>query len=130
MAAFMTRFASETHALLRIVAGLLFLCHGASKLFGFPVPAPAGAPAFVIYVAGSIELVGGILVLIGYQTRWAAFLCSGLMAAAYWMAHGMTALLPIANQGELAALYCFIFLYLSARGAGIWSVDAAMGNEK
>ena len=127
MAAFMNRFGSETHALLRIVAGLLFLWHGASKLFGFPVPTPEGAPAFVIYVAGSIELVGGILVMIGLQTRWAAFLCSGLMAAAYWMAHGMNALLPIQNQGELAALYCFVFLYLSANGAGIWSVDAAMG---
>ena len=130
MAAFMTRFASETHALLRIVVGLLFLCHGASKLFDFPVPAPAGAPAFVIYVGGSIELFGGILVMIGYQTRWAAFLCSGLMAAAYWMAHGMNALFPIQNQGELAALYCFAFLYLSAHGAGIWSVDAARGGEK
>jgi len=128
MAAFMKRFAAETHALLRIVAGLLFLWHGASKLLDFPVPAPAGAPPFVLYVAGPIELFGGILVMIGYQTRSAAFLCSGLMAAAYWMAHGMNALLPIQNQGELAALYCFVFLYLSARGAGIWSVDAAIGD--
>ena len=61
--------------------------------------------------------------LIGWQTRWAAFLCSGLMAAAYWMAHGMQGLLPLVNQGELAALYCFVFLFIAARGPGIWSLD-------
>jgi putative oxidoreductase len=125
MAAFMTPYAAQTHALLRIVAGLLFLWHGSSKLFGFPTPTPAEAPAFVIYIAGPIELFGGILVLIGLQTRWAAFLCSGLMAAAYWMAHGTKALFPIQNQGELAALYCFVFLYFAANGAGIWSVDGS-----
>jgi putative oxidoreductase len=129
MAAFMTRYGAETHALLRIVAGLLFLWHGSSKLFGIPVPVPGEAPAFVIYVAGSIELVGGILVTIGLFTRWAAFLCSGLMAAAYWMAHGTKALFPIANGGELAALYCFVFLFLAAHGAGIWSVDGARGQK-
>lgn len=125
MAAFMTGYGAQTHALLRIVVGLLFLWHGASKLFGVPVPVPDGAPAFVLYVAGPIELFGGILVMIGLFARWAAFLCSGLMAAAYWMAHGTTALFPIENGGELAVLYCFVFLFLSAHGAGIWSVDAA-----
>ncbi len=129
MAAFMTPYGAQTHALVRIVAGLLFLCHGASKLFGVPVPLPGEAPAFVIYVAGSIELFGGILVTIGLFTRWAAFFCSGLMAAAYWMAHGTKALFPIANGGELAVLYCFVFLFLSAHGAGIWSVDAARGQK-
>jgi len=129
MAAFMTRYGAETHALLRIVAGLLFLCHGASKLFGVPVPLPGEAPAFVIYVAGPIELFGGLLVMLGLYTRWAAFLCSGLMAAAYWMAHGTKGLFPIANGGELAVLYCFVFLFLSAHGAGIWSVDAARGQK-
>lgn len=126
MAAFMTRYGAQTHALLRIVAGLLFLCHGGSKLLGFPVPVPE-APAFVIWIAGSIELVGGTLVMIGLFTRWAAFLCSGLMAAAYWMAHGTKSLFPLENQGELAALYCFVFLFLSAHGAGIWSADSARG---
>ncbi len=129
MAAFMTPYASQAHALLRIVAGLLFLCHGASKLFGFPAPAPAEAPPFVIWVAGSIELVGGALVTIGLYTRWAAFLCSGLMAAAYWMAHGTRSLFPLTNGGELAALYCFVFLFLAAHGAGIWSVDASRGEK-
>jgi putative oxidoreductase len=122
MAAFMKPFESQTYAAMRIMAGALFLWHGASKLFGFPAPAP-DAPAFVIYVAGGIELVGGILVMIGLQTRWAAFLCSGLMAAAYWMAHGMKDFFPLNNGGELAALYCFVFLFIAAKGGGIWSVD-------
>jgi len=129
MAAFMTRYGAETHALLRIVAGLLFLWHGASKLFGVPVPVPGEAPAFVLYMAGPIELVGGTLVMLGLFTRWAAFLCSGLMAAAYWMAHGTKALFPIENGGELAVLYCFVFLFLSAHGAGIWSADAVRGQK-
>ena len=124
MAAFMRRFDGETYALLRIVAGLLFLWHGTQKLFGFPAPSP-DAPAFVIWVAGPIELVGGTLVAIGLFTRWAAFLCSGLMAAAYWMAHGTQHLFPIVNRGELAALYCFVFLFIAAHGAGRWSVDGA-----
>ncbi|MGH0033077.1 MAG: DoxX family protein [Myxococcota bacterium] len=124
----MRGFESQTYALLRIVTGLLFLWHGSSKLLGFPVPAPE-APAFVIYVAGSIELVGGVLVMIGLLTRWAAFLCGGLMAAAYWMAHGLNALFPIQNQGELAALYCFVFLCIAAKGPGIWSVDGARGGD-
>lgn len=130
MPAFMHRFADETHALLRIVTGLLFLWHGTQKLFGYPIPMPEGVPAFIIYVAGSLELFGGILLMIGLFTRWTAFVCSGLMAFAYWMAHGLNAVLPIQNGGELAALYCFVFLYFSARGAGIWSVDAALGGGK
>ncbi len=121
---FMKEYGEQTYALLRIIAGFLFFFHGTQKLFGFPPPVPE-APAFVIYGAGIIELVGGILVMIGFYTRWAAFVCSGLMAVAYWMAHGFQALLPIANQGELAALYCFVFLCISARGAGMWAVDAA-----
>jgi putative oxidoreductase len=94
-----------------------------SKLFGFPTPVPAEAPAFVLYIAGPIELIGGALVMIGLFTRWSAFLCSGLMAFAYWMAHAFNALLPIQNHGEPAVLYCFVFLYIAAAGAGIWSVD-------
>ena len=125
MAGFMKGYEAQTYALLRIVSGFLFLWHGSSKILSFPTPAPAEAPAFVIWVAGGIELVGGVLVAIGLQTRLAAFLCSGLMAAAYWMAHGTQALLPIQNQGEMAALYCFVFLYISARGPGIWSVEGA-----
>jgi putative oxidoreductase len=125
---FMKSFVPQTYALLRIVTGLLFIWHGTQKLFGFPLPAP-GLPAFIVYIAGAIEFIGGLLVMIGLFTHWAAFLCSGLMAAAYWMVHGTQALFPIENKGELAALYCFVFLYLSARGSGIWSIDAALGKD-
>jgi len=121
----MRPYQAQTYALLRIVAGFLLLWHGTSKVFGIPMPPSAEAPAFVIWVAGPIELIGGLLVMIGLVTRWAAFLCSGLMAAAYWMAHGFQSPLPIQNQGELAALYCFVFLYIAAAGPGIWSVDGA-----
>jgi putative oxidoreductase len=113
----------EIYALLRMVAGFLFLWHGMQKLLGFPGEVPAGAPAFVIWTAGPIELIGGALVMVGLATRWAAFLSSGLMAFAYWLGHGTRALLPVLNQGELAALYCFVFLYVAARGSGPWSVD-------
>jgi putative oxidoreductase len=126
MAEFMRPWSPHTYALMRIVTGLLFLWHGSQKLLGFPVPAME-MPAFVKFIAGPIELFGGILVMIGLFTRWAAFLCSGLMAAAYWMAHGTKALFPIQNQGEMAALYCFVFLFISAYGPGIWSADAARG---
>jgi len=127
MAPFMRRFGDETYALLRIMTGLLFLWHGTQKLFGFPEPVPAGAPAFVIYVGGTIELVGGVLVAAGLFTRWAAFICSGMMAVAYWMAHGFNHFLPLVNRGELAVLYCFVFLFIAANGAGIWSADSARG---
>ncbi|HLG28713.1 MAG TPA: DoxX family protein [Candidatus Brocadiales bacterium] len=95
-----------------------------AKLFGIPMPLPSGVPAHIVYIAGPIELVGGILVAIGLFTRWTAFLSSGLMAFAYWLAHGTQAVLPIVNRGELAALYCFLFLYISAHGSGIWSIDS------
>jgi putative oxidoreductase len=109
---------------MRIVAGFLFLWHGCQKLFDFPGGMPAGVPAFITYVAGPIELVGGVLIMIGLFTHWAAFLSSGLMAFAYWMAHGTKALLPLQNNGEMAALYCFVFLFIAAQGGGIWSVDS------
>ena len=126
MAAFMTRFQSEIYALLRIVTGFLFLWHGTMKLFSFPAAMEWELPWHIKYVGGSIELIGGTLVMLGLCTRPAAFICSGFMAAAYWTAHGTNALFPIINQGELAALYCFVFLAISAHGPGIWSVDQAM----
>lgn len=123
MPGFLSPWTPQAYALMRIVAGFLFLCHGSQKLLGWPIAMPPGAPAVVVYVAGGIELVGGGLIMIGFLTRWAAFLASGLMAAAYWMAHGTKAIFPIENQGELAALYCFLFLFIAAYGSGIWSVD-------
>ena len=101
MAGFMKKYDAETYAAMRIMVGLLFLTHGLSKLLSFPVAAPE-MPAPILYIAGTIELVGGTFVAVGFMTRWAAFLCSGLMAAAYWMAHGFTHLIPMMNQGELA----------------------------
>ena len=120
---FMKRREAEIYALLRIVTGFLFLWHGMQKLFGFPGAMPEGVPAFVIYIAGPLELFGGVLVMIGLFTRPVAFVLSGLMAFAYWMGHGFHALLPILNLGELAVLYCFVFLFISAKGSGIWSLD-------
>lgn len=127
MAKFMAPLDQYTYAALRFVTGLLFLFHGSQKLLNWPVEAMAGMPPFITYIAGPIELLGGILVMIGLLTRWAAFVCSGLMAAAYWMAHGPKALFPMINGGELAIIFCFVFLYISARGPGIWSVDAMRG---
>ena len=112
----------QSYALLRIVTGFLFIWHGTQKLLNFPVEFPYPLNP-LMYSAGTIEMVGGMLVMIGLFTRPAAFICSGTMAAAYWMAHGMNSVFPILNKGELAALFCFAFLYIAVRGAGIWSVD-------
>jgi putative oxidoreductase len=121
----MQAFGKQTYAVMRIAVGFTFFWHGSQKLLGFP-PFP-GEMNPVLYLAGGIELLGGLCIAIGLMTSWAAFLSSGLMAAAYWMAHGTRALLPIQNGGELAFLYCFVFLFVAARGSGIWSVDAARG---
>jgi putative oxidoreductase len=128
MPSFMRPFSAHAYALLRIVSGFLLLWHGAQKLLSIPTAPPPQIPGFVIAVAGPIELIGGMLVMIGLFAGWAAFLCSGLMAFAYWMVHGTQALLPIQNMGELAALYCFVFLFISSQGSGMWSVDAARGS--
>jgi putative oxidoreductase len=128
MAAFLARYQNQTYALMRIVAGFLFIWHGAQKLFGFPIATGGEVPAFVTYVAGPIELVGGALIMVGLFTSWSAFVCSGQMAVAYWIAHAGRALSPLENKGELAILYCFVFLFIAAKGAGIWSVDQARGD--
>lgn len=128
MASFMAAHGDKTYALMRIVIGFLFLWHGSNKVFGFPGGLPEGMPDFIRWVAGPIELVGGVLVMIGLLTRWSAFVCSGTMAFAYWMGHGLKAVLPVENGGELAMLYCFVFLYISSRGPGIWSVEGSGSN--
>lgn len=117
-----------THALLRIMTAFLFIPHGYQKLFGLGGVGPRDGTLPMI--AGSIELVGGILILIGFKTRWVAFLCSGLMAAAYFMAHAKDGFLPLLNRGELAVLYCFVFLFLWANGSGTWSVDDLLAKRK
>lgn len=111
-------------SVLRIVAGLAFLQHGTSKFFGFP-PFPMQGPLPpMLLAAGAIELVGGALLLIGFFTRPVAFIASGMCAVGYFMAHAPKGFYPAANGGEAILLYCFIFLYLAAAGAGPWSVDA------
>ncbi len=120
---FLDKYQEHSYALLRIVAGFLFIWHGAQKLFNFPADFPYGPLNPLMTAAGAIELLGGALIMIGLFTRPAAFICSGTMAVAYWMAHGMQNVFPLLNGGELAALYCFIFLFIAARGAGIWSID-------
>lgn len=119
---FLDKYQEETYALLRIVSGFLFIWHGTQKLINFPADFPYPLNP-LMYAAGTIEMIGGALVMIGLFTRPAAFICSGTMAAAYWMAHGMNHLFPILNGGELAALFCFAFLFIAARGPGIWSLD-------
>jgi putative oxidoreductase len=117
---------------LRIATSLLFLQHATAKLFGFPHVAYFDnlTLASLLGVAGLIELVGGALVLVGLFTRSAAFILSGQMAVAYFMAHAPKGFFPLLNQGELAALYCFVFLYLAAAGGGAWSVDELRAGRK
>ena len=116
-------------AALRIVAGYLFLQHGSAKLFGFPHVAMFDHLSLwsLLGVAGVIELVGGTLLIVGLFTRAVAFVLSGEMAVAYFIAHAArgNVLLPILNEGEAAVLYCFVFLFLAVAGGGAWSVDAA-----
>ncbi len=122
----LSRWQPQLLAILRIVTGLLFLEHGLSKFFGFPVPFPMPGPLPpLLLAAGVIECVAGVLVTLGLLTRIAAFIAAGEMAVAYWMMHFPKSPWPLANMGEAAILYCFIFLYLAAAGAGAWSIDGA-----
>jgi putative oxidoreductase len=115
-------------AVLRVAVALLFLQHGTAKLFGFPYVAYFDNLPIVslLGIAGVIEIVGGLLVLAGLFTRPAAFILSGQMAVAYFLAHAPDGFFPLLNKGELAALYSFVFLYLAAAGAGAWSLDGLL----
>lgn len=112
---------------LRIIIGFLFLQHGSAKLFGMPHVAMFDGLQLLSLMgfAGVLELVGGLLILVGLFTRQTAFILSGQMAFAYFMAHAPHGFLPILNQGELAVVYCFVFLYFAVAGAGAYSIDAA-----
>jgi len=125
MERFLAGYAPQVYALLRIVIGLLFFCHGAQKVFGLfggingaPVPLPS-----LLGVAGVLELILGTLVTVGWLAGYAAFLASGEMAAAYLIGHFPHGFWPIQNNSEAAVFYCFAFLYMATQGAGIWSVD-------
>ena len=124
--AFLSTWTPRTQSLLRLVTAFLFLQHGTSKFFGFPSSGFEHLPP-LITAAGVLELVGGALLIIGLWTRPVAFVLSGEMAAAYFMAHASqgNVLWPTVNHGEPAVLYCFIFLFLATAGGGAWSVDAA-----
>jgi putative oxidoreductase len=119
------RYAPQFFALLRVVAGAMFAMHGTQKLFGWPGNQQPMSMT-LMKVAGGIELVAGVLIAIGFLTGIVAFIASGEMAAAFFLGHAKGGvILPILNQGELAVLYCFLFLFIAANGAGIWSVDAS-----
>jgi putative oxidoreductase len=119
------RFSEPIYAALRLIVGAALACHGAQKLFGaFGAPGAGGNP--MMLVAGAIEFFGGLLIAIGLATSWAAFLCSGEMAVAYFMVHAPQGFWPIVNKGELAVVYCFVFLYIAARGSGTISLDHAI----
>jgi putative oxidoreductase len=132
---FMARFENATLALLRVMAGLMFMQHGAQKLFGVlggwrgepgataPLLSQAG-------LAGVLEVFGGLLIVLGLFTRPVAFILSGMMAVAYFQSHVPNGFWPLLNRGELAALYCFVFFFLSARGAGPYSVDAMLEHRR
>lgn len=122
MKTFFNRYADYAYALLRMVAGFLFACHGAQKLFGL-----LGGPSQVTrmgVIAGTIEFFGGLLIATGLVTKLAAFIASGEMAVAYFKAHAPHGFFPILNHGELAVLLCFLFLYVALRGAGPMSFDS------
>ncbi len=123
------RFAPAAFAILRIVAGLMFALHGAQKVLGWPraegMPHPL--PRLLV-AAGAIELVCGVLITIGLFASIAAFVASGEMAVAYFIGHAPHHLIPIVNKGELAVVYCFLWLYVAAAGAGAFSLDARRGH--
>lgn len=112
--------------LLRIVTGLLFVPHGYQKLFSGEMPELTST----FGIAGILEFFGGSLIILGFRTRTVAFLLSGQMAVAYWTAHAVRSPWPIANGGELAVLFCFIYLFLSAHGGGAWSIDGLLQKGK
>ena len=119
--------ASKVLSGLRIVSGLMFMQHGTQKIFSFPADAMGPFDiASQMGIGGVLELVGGALIVLGLFTRPVAILLSGMMAVAYFQFHAPGGLYPLVNKGELAALYCWVFLYLGFAGPGVWSVDAAM----
>ena len=119
-----TVWAPRLLGVLRIVAALIFMAHGTQKLLGFPVsPGPGPAALSLPWIAGVLELFGGALLALGLFVRPVAFVLSGLMAAAYWIAHAPKSFFPVLNGGDAAILYCFVFLFMTAAGGGAWSLD-------
>jgi putative oxidoreductase len=121
----LSRLQPQLLAVLRIIVGLLFLEHGLSKFLAFPMPFPVHPLPPLLVAAGVIECLAGALTTIGLFTRLAAFIASGEMAIGYWMMHFPQGFWPIANKGEAAIMFCFVFLYLAAAGPGAWGIDSA-----
>jgi putative oxidoreductase len=119
---FLDNYSKYTYAVFRIAIGFMFLCHGTQKLFSLPIDFPYPLNAMSTS-AGVIELAAGALIIVGFYSRYAAFIASGTMAVAYWMVHGLNNPFPIANGGEISAFYCFAFLYIATKGPGIWSLN-------
>ena len=123
-------FSPRAYALMRVIVGLLFACHGAQKVFGWfgglDGKGTAAPLSSLFGVAGTIEMITGLLITIGFLAGYAAFIASGQMAAAYFIGHFPNGFWPIENKGEEAVFYCFVFLYMATRGAGIWSIDGAL----
>ena len=128
MAAVPRRASEFVYALTRVVVGLLFTCHGAQKLFGAFGGERATQPLMVF--GGAIEFFGGLLIAVGLATRIAALLASGEMAVAYFMAHAPGGFWPIVNKGELAVVYCFLFLLIATLGGGRYSIDALIRSRR
>jgi putative oxidoreductase len=127
MERYLGKYSPYLYALLRIVTGLMFAMHGSQKLFDWPVSGPPKPLPAMLMAAAIIELVFGLMIAVGFLTSYAALIASGEMAAAFFIAHvGPKGLLPIANGGEMAVFYCFLFLYMASRGSGPWSIDAVM----
>jgi putative oxidoreductase len=118
-----TIWAPRILAVFRILMGVMFASHGAQKLFGAFGGLPPGAGGWMVNTAGPLEFFGGILIAAGLLTRFSAFICSGLMAVAYFYGHARGGFWPKANGGELAVIYCWFFLYLAAHGPGAWALD-------
>ena len=128
MDSWLGRYTELSYAAMRVIIGLLFACHGAQKLFGvLGGESQLGNP--MLLTAGIIEFVGGLLIAVGLLAGYAAFVSSGLMAVAYFKVHAPDGFWPIVNRGELAVLYCFVFLFMAAKGSGAWSVEALLGKK-
>lgn len=125
MERYLGRYSDRIYALMRIVVGFLYLLHGVQKIFG--VLGGTRPTTEILWAAGFIESIGGILICLGLFTSWVAFICSGEMAVAYFMVHLPRGFFPIQNNGELAAFYSWVFLYMASKGSGPWSLDSLRG---